>query len=109
MPPSRSLARRAARAAGATGRPVPLTDAEVDAFYERGEKPVGRAACALRALDAALLRTPDDLHRITYEYLQDAAAHNVRYAEFFWNPTGTAQQSGIAYPDGHRCDARRLA
>lgn len=93
----KELARRAARAATAAARPVPLTDTEVDVFYERGEKPVG-VLKALRALDAALLCTPDDLHRITYEYLQDAAAHNVRYAEFFWNPTGTAQQSHIAYP-----------
>ena len=93
----KEFARRAARAASAAGRPVPLTDAEVDAFYERGEKPVG-VLKALRALDAALLRTPDDLHRITYEYLQDAAAHHVHYAEFFWNPTGTAHRSGIAYP-----------
>lgn len=102
----KELARRAARAAHATGSPVPLGDAEVDAFYERGEKPVG-VLRALRALDAALLRTPDDLHRITYEYLQDAAAHTVRYAEFFWNPTGTAQQSGIAYPAA--IDAMRAA
>lgn len=93
----KELARRAARAAAAQGAPAPLTDAEVDAFYARGEKPVG-VLKALRALDASLLRTPDDLHRITYEYLQDAAAHTVRYAEFFWNPTGTANQSGIPYP-----------
>jgi adenosine deaminase len=93
----KEFSRRAARAARAAGQPAPLTDAEVDAFYERGEKPVG-VLRALRTLDAALLRTPDDLHRISYEYLQDAAAHNVRYAEFFWNPTGTARQSGIAYP-----------
>lgn len=102
----KELARRAARAAAAADRPVPLSDAEVDAFYARGEKPVG-VLRALRALDAALLRTPDDLHRITYEYLQDAAAHTVRYAEFFWNPTGTAQQSGIAYPVA--IDAMRAA
>ncbi|MES2533161.1 MAG: adenosine deaminase, partial [Pseudomonadota bacterium] len=76
---------------------APLSDAEIDAFYIRGEKPVG-VLKALRALDSHLLRTPDDLHRITYEYLQDAAAHNVRYAEFFWNPTGTAYQSKMAYP-----------
>ena len=75
---------------------APLSDAEIDAFYLRGEKPVG-VLRALRALDAHLLRSPDDLHRITYEYLQDAAAHNVRYAEFFWNPTGTAVQSKIPY------------
>ena len=30
--------------------------------------------------------------------LQDAAGHNVRHAELFWNPTGTARESGIAYP-----------
>lgn len=102
----KELAHRAARAAGAAGRPAPLCDAEVDAFYVRGEKPVG-VLRALRALDAALLRTPDDLHRITYEYLQDAAAHSVRYAEIFWNPTGTAQQSGIAYPQA--IDAMRAA
>jgi adenosine deaminase len=76
---------------------APLSDAEIDTFYIRGEKPVGVLE-ALRALDAHLLRSPDDLHRIAYEYLEDAAAHNVRYAEFFWNPTGTALRSGIAYP-----------
>lgn len=93
----KELARRAAQRATAGGQPVPLTDDEVDAFYIRGEKPVG-VLKALRALDAHLLATPDDLHRITYEYLQDQAAHQVRYAEFFWNPTGTAEQSGMAYP-----------
>ena len=93
----KELARRAGRAALAAGTPPPLTDAEVDAFYLRGEKPLG-VLKALRALDASLLRTPDDLHRITYEYLQDAASHNVCYAEFFWNPTGTAQRSGITFP-----------
>lgn len=75
---------------------APLGEQEIAAFYTRGEKPVG-VLRVLRALDAWLLRTPDDLHRIAYEYLQDAAAHNVRYAEFFWNPTGTVQVSGIAY------------
>ena len=75
---------------------APLSIEEIEAFYTRGEKPVG-VLRVLRALDQWLLRTPDDLHRITYEYLQDAAAHNVRYAEFFWNPTGTVQCSGMGY------------
>ena len=83
-----SLVRRAGAA---------ISDADIEGFYTRGEKPVG-VLRVLRALDAELIRTPADLHRLTYEYLQDAAAHNVRYAEFFWNPTGTAQQSGLAYP-----------
>ena len=86
----------AARHAG-RGLPAPLSAQEADAFYIRGDKPVG-VLKALRALDAYLLATPDDLHRITYEYLEDAARHNVRHAEFFWNPTGTARDSGMAYP-----------
>lgn len=75
---------------------APLTDGEITAFYTRGDKPVG-VLRVLRALDEWLLQTPDDLHRITYEYLQSAAAHQVRYAEFFWNPTGTVQHSGMSY------------
>ena len=91
-----------AHAAGA-----PLADAEIDAFYIRGEKPVG-VLKALRALDSHLLRTPDDLHRITYEYLEDAAAHNVRYAEFFWNPTGTVQKSGMRYLQAQEAIVRAI-
>jgi adenosine deaminase len=75
---------------------APISHQEIDAFYTRGEKPVG-VLRVLRALDQWLLRSPDDFYRITYEYLQDAASHNVRYAEFFWNPTGTAQIGGLAY------------
>jgi len=79
-----------AREAGA-----PLAREEIEAFYVRGEKPVG-VLRALRTLDR-IIRRPDDLHRLTAEYLEDAAAHGVRYAEIFWNPTGTARVSGIAY------------
>ena len=75
---------------------APLSAAEIDAFYTRGEKPVG-VLRVLRALDRWLLTRPDDFHRLSYEYLQDAAGHGVRYAEFFWNPTGTAQVGGLAY------------
>jgi len=81
---------------------------EIDAFYVRGEKPVG-VLKALRALDAQMIQRPDDLHRIAYEYLQDAAAHQVRYAEFFWNPTGTALQSGIPYPLALQAIVRAIA
>jgi len=80
----------------ATKRNAPLPRAEIDAFYERGEKPVG-AIRVLRALDAHLLAEPDDLYRITREYLEDARAHGVLYSEFFWNPTGTARISRIPY------------
>lgn len=80
------------RSAGA-----PLADAEVESFYTRGEKPVG-VLRVLRALDAELVRSADDLYQLTIEYLEDAAAHTVRHAEFSWNPTGTVHASGIAYP-----------
>jgi adenosine deaminase len=87
---------------------APISDAEIDVFYTRGERPVG-VLRVLRALDALLIRSADDLHRITYEYLQDAAAHKVRYAEFFWNPTGTARDSGIAYPQALTAIVRGIA
>lgn len=74
----------------------PVTADDIGSFYTRGEKPVG-VLRVLRTLDRDLIREPDDLHRLTVEYLADAAAHSVRYAEFFWNPTGTVRQSGIDY------------
>ena len=75
----------------------PISQEDIDAFYTRGDKPVG-VLRVLRALDEWLLHSPDDFYRICYEYLADAAAHTVRYAEFFWNPTGTARVSGLPYP-----------
>lgn len=73
-----------------------LSAQEVEDFYTRGEKPVG-VLRVLRALETSLLRTPDDFYRLTLEYLEDASAHTVRYAEFFWNPTGTANLPGLSY------------
>ncbi|MFC5521541.1 adenosine deaminase family protein [Polaromonas jejuensis] len=87
---------------------APLSSEDITAFYTRGEKPVG-VLRVLRALDAWLLKTPDDLHRISYEYLQDAAAHQVRYAEFFWNPTGTVRDSGIPYAQAQAAIVRAIA
>jgi len=75
---------------------APLTEEDVAGFYTRGEKPVG-VLRVLRSLDAQLVRATVDLYRLTLEYLEDAAEHQVRYAEFFWNPTGTVQVSGIPY------------
>lgn len=87
---------------------APIASEEIEAFYTRGDKPVG-VLRVLRALDAWLLKTPDDLHRISYEYLQDAAAHQVRYAEFFWNPTGTVRDSGIPYAQAQAVIVRAIA
>jgi adenosine deaminase len=63
----------------------------------------------LRLLERTLLRSADDLHRLTVEYLAAAAAHGVRHAEFFWNPTGTARDSGIVYRAGMQAIVRGMA
>lgn len=77
---------------------APITGEDIAGFYTRGDKPVG-VLRILRALDEHIIKEPGDLYRITYEYLEDAATHTVRYSEFFWNPTGTARVSKIPYPD----------
>ncbi|MCJ1962272.1 adenosine deaminase [Novosphingobium mangrovi (ex Hu et al. 2023)] len=75
---------------------APLERAEIEAFYTRGERPVG-VLRVLRALEDYLLMTPEDLRRITYEYLEDAARESVRHAEFFWNPTATIRDGRLPY------------
>lgn len=69
---------------------------QIDGLYAHGEKRQG-AIPSLRALESHVLRQPDDLYRITREYLEDAWAHNVLYTEFFWNPTGVVKHSGLKY------------
>ena len=86
---------------------APLSVQDIESFYTRGEKPVG-VLRVLRALDSHLIKSADDLHRITYEYLEDAANHGVRYSEFFWNPTGTVRESGIAYADAQDAIVRAI-
>ena len=87
---------------------APLSADEIEAFYTRGDKPVG-VLRVLRALDRWLLTRADDFHRLAYEYLQDAAEHGVRYAEFFWNPTGTARESGLSYASVLQAMRRAIA
>ena len=72
------------------------TDAEIDAFYVRGEKPVG-VLHIFRELENHILQAPDDLRRIAYEYLEEASRQQVRHAEFFWNPTGTLAATTLSY------------
>ncbi len=78
---------------------APISAGEIESFYTRGEKPVG-VLRVLRALERQLLNSPDDLYRLTIEYLESASAHAVRYAEFSWNPTGCARDAGIDYRSG---------
>jgi adenosine deaminase len=77
---------------------APLAPEDVAEFYRRDGKPIG-VLRVLRALESHLLLEPDDFRRITYEYLEDAARECVRHAEFFWNPTATLRDIGLAYPD----------
>jgi adenosine deaminase len=74
---------------------APVSAAQIEEYYTRPRKP-WPTNNVLRALDEYLVKESNDLYQITLEYLQDAAAHTVRYAEFFWNPTATVQ-SGITY------------
>src|SRR5690606_11573056 len=76
-------------------RGAPLSAAEIDQYYTRARKP-WPANNVLRALDEHLVKEPEDLYRITSEYLADAASENVRYTEFSWNPTATVL-AGIPY------------
>ncbi|WP_051236615.1 adenosine deaminase family protein [Ottowia thiooxydans] len=73
-----------------------ISTEQIDGLFAHGEKRQG-AIPGLRALENHVLRRPDDLYRLTREYLEDARAHNVLYTEFFWNPTGVVQHSGLSY------------
>lgn len=86
---------------------APISDEEINEFYTRGEKPVG-VLRILRALDEHILTEADDIYRLVYEYLEDAASHNIRYSEFFWNPTGTARVSKIPYPEAQAAIVRAI-
>jgi len=78
---------------------APISGEEIESYYTRGEKPVG-VLRVLRALEQQLLASADDLYRLTVEYLESAAAHAVRHAEFSWNPTGCVCDAGITYRGG---------
>jgi adenine deaminase len=77
---------------------APLSREDVAGFYRRDGKPIG-VLRVLRALESHLLLEPDDFHRLTYEYLEDAARESVRHAEFFWNPTATVRDIGLSYAE----------
>jgi adenine deaminase len=87
---------------------APISMEKIEAFYTRGEKPVG-VLRVLRALERQLMRHAEDLERLTLEYLQAAASHGVRYAEFFWNPTGAVRDSGIVFADALLAIRRAIA
>lgn len=67
---------------------APLTEEEVAGYYVRGEKPRG-VLHAFRFMEEYIFGSEDRLYRLTRECLEDLSAENVRYAELFWNTTGT--------------------
>lgn len=67
---------------------APMSAGDVTGFYVRGEKPRG-VLHAFRFMEKHIFDRPARLHRLTFEALEDLAAENVRYAEVFWNSTGT--------------------
>lgn len=76
-----------------------VSDAEISAFYTRGEKPVG-VLKIFRTLEAQVLREPEMLRRIALEHLERAASLGVRWIEFSWNWTGLSRW--MSYADGAR-------
>ncbi len=74
------------------------TREEIEQFYIRGEKPVG-VLHIFRELEAHILADVEDFYRIAYEYGESVAPHTVRYAEVFWNPTGTLHHTHLGYAD----------
>jgi adenine deaminase len=75
---------------------APISPEQIDSFFTPSHKPMG-AIRVLRALEQHLIRSPDDLYRLTIEYLDAAHRDAVCHAEFFWNPTGTAHLPGMGY------------
>ena len=73
-----------------------ISEEEIDGYYVRGEKPKG-VLHIFRQLEKLIVRAPRDLYDITVDYLREAHAHNVRYAEFFWNPSGVLAQRTMTY------------
>ena len=88
---------------------APMTEAGVSEFYRRGEKPKG-VLHAFRFMEEFVLGNADRLYRLTTECLDDLAAENVRYAELFWNATGTlGHHPGLSFPEAQAAITRAMA
>ena len=98
--------RKATFADLAARRKAPISAAQIDAWYTRARKP-WPTNNVLRALDEYLVRDDHDLYRLAFEYLEDAARHGVRYAEFFWNPTATVL-AGISFASAQAAIVRAI-
>lgn len=66
----------------------PISEAEIADYYVRGEKPKG-VLHAFRFMEEHIFGSPDRLHRLTFECLEDLSSESVKYTEIFWNSTGT--------------------
>ncbi len=67
---------------------APISEAEIADYYVRGEKPKG-VLHAFRFMEEHIFGSTDRLYRVAYECLEDLSSESVRYAEIFWNSTGT--------------------
>ena len=74
------------------------TREEIEQFYIRDEKPIG-VLHIFRELESHILMDVNDFYRIAYEYGESIAPHAVRYAEVFWNPTGTLNHTDLSYAE----------
>lgn len=86
---------------------APISSDEISKYYVRGEKPVG-VLKAFRTIERHLLSTVDHLYRLTIEYLQSLSEHRVRYAEFFWNPTGALAHANYTFAQAQEAIAAAI-
>jgi adenosine deaminase len=85
-----------------SGLPAPTVD-----DFAAGTQDLG-AYLAMYDVVAHLLRTPEDLHRATYEHLVANASLGLRYTELFWSPM-VHLDDGLSYAaqlDGITAGAR---
>lgn len=88
---------------------APISSADVAGFYVRGEKPKG-VLHAFRFMEEHIFDRPARLYRLTSEALEDLAAENVRYAELFWNSTGTlAHHSSLSFGECQNAITQAMA
>jgi len=78
---------------------APITEAEIADYFVRGEKPKG-VLHAFRFMEEHVLGSPERLHRVAFEGLEDFSSESVRYTEISWNSTGTLRHHpGLSFEE----------
>lgn len=87
---------------------APMSEVSVSEFFIRGEKPKG-VLHAFRFMEEFILGNTGRLYRLTMECLEDLASENVRYAELFWNSTGTLHHHpSLSFADAQSAITRAM-